>query len=354
MRGVRFIVAAMMLSGGAVAQPALGADDCTLSGSMDTAQVMIGSNQVTWASSCERPQPPSMPQFPVVQGWQGLPSAQWFVGGRGNPQGVNCRTSIAIDGSQVASSPSGPVRLEGGLTGRWYTSQPSYLVTDQLAVDLTATPRKATIAFAVDCAEQGAASWSSPLIILPAPPAGREPGFSINDGATYTNSRAVSLFFGWEPSQVVGQVKVSNDGGFAPAQTRRADLPTANAGISWTLGDIGSERLPRTVYVRFGLFDMFYSQTYTDDIILDTIKPQVLSASLSGSGAASLASGRVVRIRAKDNRSGIASMQVSKGKPSKRAKVVKYRKAVKVAGSGPLFVRVRDGAGNWSKWRVAG
>ncbi len=124
---------------------------------------------------------------------------------------------------------------------------------------------------------------------------------------------------------------------------------------------IGPRRTRRRTYSPHGLREAplrrngWQKQTYTDDIILDTVKPQVVSATVGGSGGATLtAAKRTLRVKAKDNKSGIASMQISTGKPKKKAKVVKFRKAVRFSGSGEVFVRVRDGAGNWSAWRTAG
>jgi hypothetical protein len=194
------------------------------------------------------------------------------------------------------------------------------------------------------------------LVITPSPPPGRDPGVSIEDGADYTNSSRVNLYLGWEKGQAFDKVKVSNDGGFAPSKTKEFDL-TSSGPISWQLVDLGKERLPKTVYLKFRVASApqyWYPQVYTDDIILDTVKPQVLSASMSGSGAATLAGPRMVRVKARDNRSGLASVQVSAGKPNKKAKVRKFRKSVPAPKSSRVFVRVRDGAGNWSKWKVAG
>ena len=180
----------------------------------------------------------------------------------------------------------------------------------------------------------------------------RPSGISIDDGADFANSPRVRLWLGWEG--LVDRVKVSNDGGFAPSKTREIKLRERGP-LDWTLVELAAERIPRTVYVKYHYVESgWQKQTYSDDIILDTVKPEVVSASLGGSGTATLAAAkRTLRVRAKDNKSGIASMQVSVGKPKKKAKVVTFRKAVKVAGAGRVFVRVRDGAGNWSQWRSA-
>ena len=268
-----------------------------------------------------------------------------------------CTTQLSVEGQRLLDpSPNPSIAL-------WFNPwmnldlyelrmQGGSLITGPVWADLVASPSRHLVQASLDCAELGTAVWDLPLIVLPSPDPDRPEGVSINDGSSFTNNPKVTLTFGWDG--LVDKIRISNDGGFAPSKSSIRDL-SSGVTQNWTLDEVAAERIPRQVYVKLHSVEQgWQKQTYTDDIILDTIKPQVLSASLSGSGAASLASGRMVRIRAKDNRSGIASMQVSKGKPSKRAKVVKYRKAVKVAGSGPLFVRVRDGAGNGAKGRVAG
>jgi hypothetical protein len=174
---------------------------------------------------------------------------------------------------------------------------------------------------------------------------------SINDGADFTNDPEVQLHLGWKVWPL-DKVKVSNDGGFAPSKTRVFALTNGDP-IPWRLVVLGNERLPKTVYVRFHSPSRgggWQTETFTDDIVLDTVVPQILSLSFAPPGELTSAR-RAVRVRAKDNRSGIKSVQLSKGKPRKKAKVLKFRRTLPAPGSGRVFVRVRDGAGNWSKWR---
>ena len=62
----------------------------------------------------------------------------------------------------------------------------------------------------------------------------------------------------------------------------------------------------------------------------------------------------VVRVKARDRTSGVSAMQIASAK-SPGAKVLPFRAQARavVAGS-RTWVRVRDGAGNWSGWRRAG
>lgn len=297
-------------------------------------------------------------------GWymaEGLTSAQVLWGASTTAaQGTtgSCTPGVSIDGTPVHAGSSatafatwinpwinldfpdlrksGGTRIEGAaLTG------------------VTAEPGRHAASLSLECGSLGSARWTLPVVVLPVPEPDRPAGVSIEDGADFTNSPKVKLWLGWDG--LVDKVKVSNDGGFAPSKTEEIRLREEGP-LDWTLVELAAERIPRTVYLKLHYVESgWQKQTYTDDIILDTVKPEVVAASVGGSGATTLAaSQRTLRVRAKDNKSGIASMQISSGRPKKKAKVVKYRKVTKVAGSGRVYVRVRDGAGNWSKWRSAG
>ena len=74
--------------------------------------------------------------------------------------------------------------------------------------------------------------------------ANADAGMTINDGALYTNDPNVSC----RSSRPLGQtLRVSNDGGFRTAKTFAVKKT-----IRWHLAESGSERLPKTVYLRFG------------------------------------------------------------------------------------------------------
>lgn len=191
------------------------------------------------------------------------------------------------------------------------------------------------------------ASW----ITVPTPPPGDE-GVSINDAATYTNKPAVTLDLVWPEGAT--QVRIANDGGFKTAQTL-----SIGAQVSWKLASSGAERLPKTVYLRFKGYLVDESKTYTDDIILDETPPQIVSAAVVGTAQPSSREnarrGRpvLVRVKARDRTSGVSAMQIASSKSSS-AKVLPFRAQARavVAGS-RTWVRVRDGAGNWSVWRRA-
>lgn len=187
------------------------------------------------------------------------------------------------------------------------------------------------------------ATATKSLRVSNAPGAPRLYGVSINQGALFTNSPDVTLNFAY-PRSTTGVV-MSNDGGFVDAL---ALDPSPR--IRWRLASSGSERLPKTVYVRF-LSGPFVTDSFTDDIVLDETEPSVLTVTARATVAD--ASRRVVRVRARDNVSGISGMQVTLGGRATRPRFRPFRSApVVVRGTGSIWVRVRDGAGNVSAWQV--
>jgi hypothetical protein len=179
---------------------------------------------------------------------------------------------------------------------------------------------------------------------------GRE-GVTVDAGAAFTNQVAVELTV--KAPDGATEVRVSNDGGFLAATTK---LPNTSGRYTWRLDSSGPERLPKTVYVRFAGPGGVSPVTFSDDIILDQTPPQISQASLSGGGAAAVAvasrtSRYSLRMRASDNVSGVAWMQLAVNK-RKPAKPRPFRRRLDFrAAVAPRYVRVRDKAGNWSRWR---
>ena len=158
----------------------------------------------------------------------------------------------------------------------------------------------------------GYSAPSTPQYPILNPPTPTDPGehesgdqsMTINDGALYTNDPHVKLSI---VSPELGRtLRVANDGGF-----RAAKVFAVKNTIRWRLASPARERLPKTVYLRFGND----AQTFTDDIILDQTDPVVASAALAQSAAATASAapavtaasaGRTyrVRVRAKDATSG--------------------------------------------------
>jgi hypothetical protein len=183
------------------------------------------------------------------------------------------------------------------------------------------------------------------------PGAPRLYGVSVNSGADYASSPDVTLNLVY-PESTTGVV-MSNDGGFLTAM---ALGPSAK--LRWRLASSGPERLPKTVYVRF-MSGPFVTDSYSDDIILDETRPLVVGASVRGASAARVGdvgarSRRLVHVSARDNASGVAGVQISVGRRDKAKRFRPYsRNSVLVRGSGKIWVRVRDRAGNVSPWREA-
>ena len=185
---------------------------------------------------------------------------------------------------------------------------------------------------------------SLPIEVRLAPPDG-EVGVSVNNGAIATNDPNVQLNLVWPGFSK--RVLISNDGSFTPRKT----LDVAPV-VPWRLQESGSERLPKTVYVRYrGAPGP--TQSYTDDIILDQTQPLITSALLPAAPA-SVAGKAKLRVAARDNSSGVAAFQLARSKGGKKITVkVKRRRrverTVRVSGT-RWFVRAKDAAGNKSKW----
>jgi sugar lactone lactonase YvrE len=176
--------------------------------------------------------------------------------------------------------------------------------------------------------------------VRPAPPAGAV-GVSINNGAQFTNSPSVTLSAVWTP--FAETVTVSNDGGFAGAQS----VPVV-ATLGWLLDSSGPERLPKTIYARFD----GSTQTFQDDIILDQVPPTVTSATASTLARArsvrAAGSGFRLALAGSDDNSGLSDVQFAQDPAAPGA----FRPYVEqdTVDDLPRFVRLRDRAGNLSGW----
>jgi hypothetical protein len=134
---------------------------------------------------------------------------------------------------------------------------------------------------------------------------------TINAAAVFTRSPSVVLTIR-APSSATA-VRISNDGGFAGATTKTLD--DAVTQHHWTLASSGSERLPKTVYVRFVGAGFDQNQTLTDDIILDETPPTITTVSATAATArpAPRAYRRTVtvKIKARDLTSGVSKIQLT-------------------------------------------
>lgn len=195
---------------------------------------------------------------------------------------------------------------------------------------------------------------------------GRE-GVTINAGALYTNDPRVTLTV--VPPGAATELRITNDGGFNDP-TDASVCTTAGPGTciapvapdgryAWSLprdSDL-SERIPKTVYVRFVGPGGASPLTFSDDVILDTTAPQVTAASLSGGGGAAAVTAAGVRrftlrVRARDNASGVGRLQLARSK-RRPGKLQRFRRKLRIhAARPPAYLRVQDRAGNFSKWRA--
>ena len=209
-----------------------------------------------------------------------------------------------------------------------------------------ATPATVPVRLRVTDSTGTTGETTGTLAVSTLPPQGRPIGVSINDGDQYTNDPHVTVFASW-PSFGTNML-LANDGGF----TKAISFPVA-AQTPWLLDSSGPERLPKTVYIRY-VGGVQTSETFTDDIILDQTPPKVLAAALPpATGAASASKAKLIplRVKAKDNVSGVGAMQITTSK-RKPGKFRKYRAVTNVKPAKAYYVRVRDRAGNLSRWRI--
>jgi DNA-binding beta-propeller fold protein YncE len=211
----------------------------------------------------------------------------------------------------------------------------------------------------INANQAGDADWdvatqvSRTFAILPSPPSG-ETGISINSGASYTNTKSVTLNLVWP--EFATEARISNDGGFAASTT--STVPLAST-VKWDLDDSVKGVYTKVVYVRFsGVGDQ--SKSYTDDIILDTTAPVVETPS------AAAASGSIeVSLKATDDISGVDKVEVKNGTTSvvktyetkvsvteKELGLAVTTANVRKSNSSSIEVRVSDKAGNWSAYQT--
>jgi len=192
-------------------------------------------------------------------------------------------------------------------------------------------------------AESGITDTAWDVLSLELAPRPGPVGVSINAGAQFTNDPIVSLSLRWPPFAT--SVLVANDGGFTDAAMFPVD-----AAIPWTLDSSGPERLPKTIYVRF-LGGQSGPETYQDDIILDQTAPSIESLRAATRSIRDERAYRL-RIRASDDLSGVANMQITTD-PADPGELVPFDQKVETRSDRRrrLFVRVQDLAGNFSPWR---
>jgi DNA-binding beta-propeller fold protein YncE len=180
----------------------------------------------------------------------------------------------------------------------------------------------------------------------PTPPIpGMDPvGVSIDNGTIYTNDPHVKLHITlpfWTPASF----RVSNDPNLDSVRPTRVTAQSAD--YDWRLDTAsGPVRSVKHVWVRFTGNGLYPDSVVSDDVILDRTPPQIVSAALARAGKRSK-----VTLRAKDNRSGVRQVQVTRDRRNP-GKARRFAKQVLVPGAPRVvYVRVADGAGNESRWR---
>ena len=203
----------------------------------------------------------------------------------------------------------------------------------------------------------------------------RPEGVSINDGDEFTSSETVVVSVVGPPTAV--RAILSNDGGFKSSES--FDLVNNSADIPWKLQSSREGTFTKIVYVKYVSRFGSQSQAVTDDIILDTTKPVMTTATANAaaptggavqvsriSAKAKAAGGVRLSLRGSDTISGIGTIEVrsaankpaavvtianvsgkADGKPRAASQTITLRTTAK-----RLQVRVLDRAGNASVWRT--
>ena len=212
-------------------------------------------------------------------------------------------------------------------------------------------PQAATIKVSVRVTDGGGlAGEASGNLTVNAIPGQVQFGISVNNGAQFTNDPDVRVSANFP--LVTSSILLSNDGGFGGA---KSFLPAPS--LPWRLESSGPERLPKTVYARF-LPSAVQGLTFQDDIILDETPPKVTAATVAGASSAGAGTARAarafkLRVRASDNVSGVRGLQVTANK-RRPGRLKRYRRTLRVSAAKlPLYVRAKDRAGNFSRWRKA-
>jgi hypothetical protein len=200
----------------------------------------------------------------------------------------------------------------------------------------------------------GLTATTTGSLTINAPPGGlvgTQFGVTINNGDQFARTPKVVVTAKFPA--ITTNMLFSNDGGFLAPQTFKPQKET-----EWTLDSSGPERLPKTIYIRF-LANGITSETYQDDIILDEIPPVVQQAAVASASAApsTVHAAKLktwkLKIKATDSNSGVAKIQATSN-TKKPGPLLAYKTKLKVkSAKKPKFIRARDRAGNYSKWKKA-
>ncbi|MEZ5159256.1 MAG: PKD domain-containing protein [Candidatus Nanopelagicales bacterium] len=271
--------------------------------------------------------------------------------------------SVVVEGQPVALDASTSTTASGTKTFRWDLDDNGTFETNTGSVPtaLAAWPTPGTARFSVrvTSGSGNTATASTQVAVTPNPPGG-DVGVSINNADPYTRTKNVSLAIVW-PEHATS-MRISNDGGFRDGQT----LDVVDR-VPWVLDDTVTGKFTKVVYLRFAGPGIDESQTYSDDIILDTDAPIVTQASafIADRGTQTTALGAAkmsprakrvkyrVHVKARDKLSGVQTVRVNTRKSTTRSLKRPYHRRLRLAlpVRKKIYVKVRDGAGNWTKWK---
>jgi hypothetical protein len=172
----------------------------------------------------------------------------------------------------------------------------------------------------------------------------------------------VTLHYAWNAADAVTAVQFSHHSEFSPAQSSPwlTVSPSEPFFSPWLLADTGDYLTPRWVYARFQLESGDRVGPLLDSIFFDPLLPQMVSVgteSLNGQGTGNLPGAPLrLSLTARDAESGLAWLAVSDGPDfvsgtsvftfagwPQQATAVFTRP---LAEGAPLFIRLRDRAGN--------
>lgn len=209
-----------------------------------------------------------------------------------------------------------------------------------------------------------AGAAQAPLTRFPRWPVGAS--VTIDGGAEFTRSTDARLTIA-VPSGV-SALRISDRPDFAGAPARRV---RDGGQYAWRLRDAGLGQGVRRVYVRYVTRHVEAYEgggpapvDVSDDIVLDQRPPTVVAGRLVAAkrarrkrGRSSVAARRAgrrstLRLRARDNRSGVHRLQITT-KRSRPGKARRYARRLSVRGQPRrVWVRVIDKAGNKSRWKA--
>lgn len=240
--------------------------------------------------------------------------------GRGRPMGANTRLT-ATPGFVAAD------RLDYRLGLRSPAVDFAARGHDAPTTDITGRPRGARPdAGAIERRPGDAAS----AVLL------RTLAVSIAAGAEATNALRVPLDLG-AAGESAREILVSD----VPDWSRGRRLSPGRT-VTWRFPSTSARVKRRRVFVRL----LPSNKTGVGTILLDRARPKVRRARLAG---------RSLRVAVADRGSGVRAIQVSPRRNASAA-IRRYRRRVRLrqAPRDGVYVRVRDGAGNWSSWVASG